>query len=87
MTLDELNIIHRALNRISTSADEHFINLNKARDIVKREIHLKTMDPRSNNKINECSCIWDHDHRAIKESNPACPQHGVAQQLNRSQME
>lgn len=96
MTLDEFKLIRHTLNnqlaRMSEDDKYYFPQVEKdtiaSLTFIDREINLKTMDPRKSKEddINRCICVMDLN-KLIINSHPACPEHGISQQLNKSQME
>lgn len=86
MTLAELKLIKEllAFNNIKFHK-----NYEAVVALVNRDIRVKELDPRSSpiEQTSEPTCICSRLGGHIAVSNPACPRHGIAQQLNRSQME
>lgn len=92
--------IERSVNYFSEDDKYYFPltykNNQECLTIIQREINLKEMDPRKSDDIE----IRSYEHKLIsnelsdkcicpnnKYSDPACTKHGIAQQLNKSQME
>lgn len=92
MTLDELQTIKEVIRMESSNVNScQCVNCRRYRfnalEIIEREINLKTMDVRKSSEIN-CTCGKNSsDKGLIFTCDPSCPKHGIAQQLNKSQME
>lgn len=82
MMLIELKNIQKALNILNPRS---FPVIKEAQDLIEREIRLKTMNPVKPKEV-ECSCGYDN-FGCLTVPDPACPEHGISQQLNKSQME
>lgn len=91
MTIKELELLDRFVKTSTLQCSKQ--DFQRVIDIIEKEMKcscLKSDNPACSvhgSKLDNCTCCRHIASNTIIDNNPNCPNHGISEQLNRSQME